>query len=179
MCMYTTKQRTLILTISSLSAFTSIPVPCRQHDLRLSLNRYETVPKGDETVQKLLSTVKMHDPETLQLVPCADDWVVNFIRHKKRETFFMEGKYMVTVTTVKEHNVNWKEMRPGDSTVVKPKDYNEPHMEVEVRPVLTTYLCCLHQTICQPLSTDKCICWPILHSLRVFPSFVCFRLCSV
>ena len=70
----------------------------------------------------------------------------------------MEGKYMVTVTTVKEHNVNWKEMRPGDSTVVKPKDYNEPHMEVEVRPVLTTYLCCLHQTICQPLSTDKCIC---------------------
>ena len=122
-----------------MSVFTSIPVPCRQHDLRLSLNRYETVPKVDETVQKVLSTVKMCDPETLQLVPRADDWVVNFIRHKKRETFFIEGKYMVTVTTVKEHDVNWKEMRPGDSINVKPEDYNEPHMEVEVRPVLTLY----------------------------------------
>ena len=74
----------------------------------------------------------MCDPETLQLVPRADDWVVNFIRHKKRETFFIEGKYMVTVTTVKERNVNWKEMRRGVSTVVKPEEYNEPHMEVEV-----------------------------------------------
>ena len=122
----------------------------------------------------------MCDPETLQLVPRADDWVVNFIRHKKRETFFIEGKYMVTVTTVKEHDVNWKEMRPGDSINVKPEDYNEPHMEVEVRPVvnslLGTYLRCLYQTICQSLSTDKCICWPILHSLipRLSPPFFVF-----
>ena len=74
----------------------------------------------------------MCDPGTLQFVPHADDWVIRFIRHKKRETFFIESKYMVTVTTVKEHNVDWKEMRPGEPTVVKPEDYNEPHMEVEV-----------------------------------------------
>ena len=66
------------------------------------------------------------------MVPRADNWVVNFIRHKKRETFFIEGNYMVTVTTVREHNVKWKEMRSGVPTVVKPEDYNEPHMEVEV-----------------------------------------------
>lgn len=96
------------------------------------MSRYETVPKGDETVQKLLSTVKMRDPETLELVPRADDWVVNLIRHKKRETFFYDEKYVVTVTTVKEHIVNWKEMRRGVPTVVKPEEYNEPHMEVEV-----------------------------------------------
>ena len=65
-------------------------------------------------------------------MPRADDWVINFIRHKKRETFFIEGKFMVTVTTVKEHDVNWKEMHPDVPTVVKPEDYNEPHMEVEV-----------------------------------------------
>ena len=74
----------------------------------------------------------MCDPETLQLVPRADDWVIRFIRHKKRETFFIEGNYMVTVTTVKEHNVDWKEMHHGEPTVVKAEDYNEPHMEVEV-----------------------------------------------
>ena len=73
----------------------------------------------------------MCDPGTLQLVPRADDWVIRFIRHKKRETFFYDKKYMVTVTTVKEHNVDWKEMGPGVPTVVKPEDY-EPHMEVEV-----------------------------------------------
>ena len=74
----------------------------------------------------------MHDPETLQLVPRADDWVIRFIRHKKRETFFYDEKYMVTVTSVKEHDVNWKEMRSNEPIVVKPEDYDEPHMEVEV-----------------------------------------------
>jgi len=75
----------------------------------------------------------MPKPGTLKFIPRADEWNVNFIRYKRRETFFLDEKYMVTVTTVKEHCVDWREMRSGESVDVAPENYEKPHMEVEVR----------------------------------------------
>lgn len=72
----------------------------------------------------------MPNPETLKCVPHADEWVIKFIRHKRRETFFLDEKYMVTVTEVKEHSLKW--MPRGASIVIGPEDYDKPHMEVEV-----------------------------------------------
>ena len=103
---------------------------CRKHDIRLGLNRFETVPEGDSTIQKLFKTLTMPNPETLECVPRTDEWVINFIRHKRRETFFLDEKYMVTVTEVKERSIKW--MPHGTSIVIGPEDYDKPHMEVEV-----------------------------------------------
>jgi len=103
---------------------------CRKHDIRLGLNRFESVPKRDSTIQKLLRTITMPNPETLAFIPHTDEWVIDFIRHKRRETFFLDEKYMVTVTEVKECQIKWM---PCDERIfIGPKDYDKPHMEVEV-----------------------------------------------
>lgn len=82
----------------------------------------------------------MPKPGTLKFIPRADEWSVNFIRHKQREVFFLEEKYMVTVTTVMEHCVNWREMRSGVPINVAPEDYDKPRIEIEVRFMLRLLL---------------------------------------
>lgn len=107
----------------------------RQHDLRLSLNRYKTLPSSDPIVEKFLTTLTMPEPGTLSFVPQAVDkeWSLRILRHKKRKAYFFHGfdkKYVVTVTTVGEFTVP-EGKYIGETITVKPSNY-DLHTEAEV-----------------------------------------------
>lgn len=110
-------------------------LPCRQHDVRLSLSQMEIVPPTDPLyplVQRLFETITFTDPTvpTVTLVPCTEEWAVSFIRRKKRTMYILDGKYMVTVSSIQEYRPKWENLDKGDVVSVEP--YYGKHTEVEV-----------------------------------------------
>ena len=110
---------------------------CRKHDIRVTLNHYEMV-KPDHrlyrTVNNLIRTLTLSSPDdcTIGLVPRTENWNVHFIRHKKRHTYVLEDKYMVTISLIRECVLNWPRGRNDEPLDVTPDLYNETHTEVEV-----------------------------------------------
>ena len=102
----------------------------------MTLNYYEVMTVGSpeyEVVEKLVRTVSLSDPEkrTISLETRTDDWNVNFIRHKMREEYRINDKYMVTVTTIREYQFNEE---PFNTLVpVTPDRYYKTHTEIEVK----------------------------------------------
>ena len=118
-----------------LNVISELLLPCRQHDIRLSLNHLQIVLDTDphyRPVKRLLKTVTYSDPGTLTFVASAQDWTVNYIRHKVRKGYVVDDKYIVTVSNVREYRVDWEKLDPDSLLTVKPEDY-ETHSEVEVR----------------------------------------------
>ena len=108
----------------------------RNHDIRMTLNYYEVMNAGSpeyEVVEKLVRTVSLSDPEmrTITLETRTDDWNVNFIRHKTREAYRIDDKYMVTVTTIRECQII--EEHFNTLVPVTPDRYFETHTEIEVK----------------------------------------------
>ena len=108
---------------------------CRRHDMRMALNYYEVVNEDYpeyETVQQLLRTISLSDPDraTITLVPSTEDWSVNFIRHKKRETYRLDENYLVTITAIREYQL--KKTPQHQRLDITPDCYNEEHNEMEV-----------------------------------------------
>ena len=98
----------------------------------MSLNYYEVVNMGSpeyEVVERLVRTVSLSDPEkrTITLETRTDDWNVNFIRHKMRETYRIDDKYMVTVTAIRECQFNEELFN-----TITPDRYRKTHTEIEV-----------------------------------------------
>jgi hypothetical protein len=106
----------------------------RNHDIRMTLNYYEVMTAGSpeyEVVEKLVRTVSLSDPEkrTISLETRTDDWNVNFIRHKTREAYRIDDKYIVTVTCVRECQFN--EQLSNTYVSVTPDLYHKTHTEIE------------------------------------------------
>ena len=102
----------------------------------MTLNYYEVMTAGSpkyEVVEKLVRTVSLSDPEkrTISLETGTDDWNVNFIRHKMREAYRIDDKYIVTVTCVRECQFN--EQLSNTYVSVTPNLYHETRAEVEVK----------------------------------------------
>ena len=83
-------------------------------------------------VEQLVNTLSLSDPDngSISLQTNADDWSVYVIRHKKRKTYLMDNKYILTVTVVQECKLSHQPL----NTVVEltPDFYSEPHTEIEV-----------------------------------------------
>ena len=113
---------------------------CREHDIRISLNYFEMM-NADPTdpeyklVEQLMKTLSLSDPNEgiISLVARAQDWNVNFIRHKKRETYNIDDKYIVTVTDIRECQL--KQQPQNEKISVKSDWYVENHTELEVHIV--------------------------------------------
>ena len=109
--------------------------PYRVHDVRITLNYYEVVDQNApeyEVVKRLLKTVSLPNPDeaTISLVTRSENWNVNFIRHKKKEAFHVDEKYLVSVTHIRECQF---EKEPSNEYVsITPDRYNDEHIEVEV-----------------------------------------------
>ena len=101
----------------------------------MTLNYCEVINQDsqeNEIVQRLLSTVSLSDPDkgTITLSARTEDWNVNFIRHKKRESYSVDDKYSVTVTAIRECQL---ENKPFNMCVdVTPELYKAQHVEMEV-----------------------------------------------
>ena len=77
-----------------------------------------------------MKTLSLSDPDTITLKTNTDDWSVNFIRHKKREAYNIDDKHVLTVTEIRECQL---EDKPQNEFVsMHPDCYVEPHTEIEV-----------------------------------------------
>ena len=86
-----------------------------------------------EVVEKLVRTVSLSDPEkrTISLETRTDDWKVNFIRHKTREAYRIDDKYVVTVAAIRESQFN--KQLSNTYVSVTPDLYHKTHTEIEVK----------------------------------------------
>ena len=110
---------------------------CRKHDVRTILKHYEVVKPDHQlchTVNSLIRTLTLSSPDdcTISLVPRTENWNVHFIRHKKRHTYVLEDKYMVTVSLIRECLLDWPRAKTDELLDVTPDLYNKTHTEVEV-----------------------------------------------
>ena len=111
-----------------------IPIPYREHDVRISLNRLEIVPETHPlygVAHRLFQSLRIAKPGTLEFIPCADDWNVEFIRHKKRTAYVIDDECMVTITAIQEYRTDWEKLPKGKAVTVNFNDFPE-HIEVEV-----------------------------------------------
>ena len=89
-------------------------------------------------VQRLIDSMVLSDPDsaTISFVPKTNTWNTTFIRHKKRNTYILGGKYMITVSSIRESVQNWVKALDSTGTDeridITPSLYKKPHMEVEV-----------------------------------------------
>ena len=82
-------------------------------------------------VENLIRTLSLSDADKgiITLQTYTDDWSVNFIRHKKREAYCVDDKHVLTVTFVRECQL---EKQPRNELVsIHPDYYCEPHTEIE------------------------------------------------
>ena len=103
----------------------------------MTLNHYELVrPEHPQysTVNHLIRTLTLSSPDndTISFVPKTEEWNVDFIRHKKRHTYVLDDKYMVTVSSIRECRIDWTRARSDEILDVTPDLYNETHTEIEV-----------------------------------------------
>ena len=85
-------------------------------------------------VNNLIHTLTLSSPDdsTISFVPRTENWNVHFIRHKKRHTYVLDGKYMVTISLIREYVLDWPRARNDEPLDVTPNLYNETHTEIEV-----------------------------------------------
>ena len=112
----------------------------------MTLNYCEVMTVGSpeyEVVERLVRTVSLSDPEkrTITLETRTDDWNVNFIRHKTREAYRIEDKYIATVTAIRECQFN---EQPSNTYVSVTPDLYYTHTEIEVKNGVSTNTCILN-----------------------------------
>lgn len=131
----------------------------------MTLNHYEVV-KPDHpqysTVNHLIHTLTLSNPDdcTITFVSMTENSNVHFIRHKKRHTYTLEDKYMITVSLIRECPLDWHKARTDESLDVTPDLYNETHTEVEVS--LYIFAQSLYNII---------LCSPLPYLVLLFPFF--------
>ena len=111
----------------------------------MSLSYHKVVQTGSTehaVVEKLVKTVSLSElDETIILVTKTDDWCVNFIRHKKRETYHHKNKYLVNVTDVAECQLR-KEHQIKEPVAISPENYGTHRTECEVMSIIFIKGCC-------------------------------------
>ena len=115
--------------------------------MRVSLNSIEIDSPDNPTVQNFLATVTMpaESDDIVSFVALGPDeeWTVRMLRHKTRKAYFLSSdaeivdersrsKYMVTVSAVREYELQRDDLKSCDTIEVGPGDARG-HIELEVR----------------------------------------------
>lgn len=110
----------------------------RNHDVRVSLNSYQTAPPDDPTVQNFVSTVYETEPNTLAFVPQAHnkEWTARMVRYKKRHAYSYGSNknYIITFSIINTYDIKADDLDPTSKQnvlTIKPDDWKE-HYELEV-----------------------------------------------
>eukprot|EP00731_Ephydatia_muelleri_P026081 Em0018g181a len=119
------------------AVFNILCVQSRMHDFRLELGLQETVWKNDThftIIQEMVRMVSAAVPGELTLVPCTNNWTVEFIRHKRRSSYILapDNMHMVTVSQITEHEVKCGACQAGDQLPISLNGSENNHWEVEL-----------------------------------------------
>ena len=103
----------------------------------MALSHYEVVKAESPehaAIEQLLKTMSLSelDNETITLITKTDDWCVNFIRHKKRETYHYKDKYLITITEVSECKLERDDQKNTEVPIYPEKYRGMDHIECEV-----------------------------------------------
>ena len=112
--------------------------------MRVSLNSIDIDSPDNPTVQNFLATVTMPEDDVISFVPLGPDeeWTVRMMRHKTRKAYFLSSdadivgdrsrsKYMVTVSAVREYEIQAEDLKSCDMLEVGPGEARG-HVELEV-----------------------------------------------
>ena len=79
-----------------------------------------------------MKTLSLSDPNEgiISLLARTQDWNVNFIRHKKRESYRIDDKHIVTVTDIRECQL--KDQQQDELVSINSDLYSKNHTELEV-----------------------------------------------
>ena len=112
--------------------------------MRVRLNSIEIDSPDNPIIQNFLATVTMPTDDVISFVPLGPDeeWTVRMLRHKTRKAYFLssdaeivddrsQSKYMVTVSVVREYELQREDLKSCDTIEVGPGDARE-HIELEV-----------------------------------------------
>ena len=110
----------------------------RDHDIRVSLNTYQSSEFDDPTIEEFVGTVHKPDPNTLAFVPqdYNKDWTTRIVRHKKRRAYSYgpNKNYIVTVSSIDTYDIKTEDLNQAlkhNVIKVKPEDWITHH-ELEV-----------------------------------------------
>ena len=102
-----------------------------------------------------MKTLSLSDPNEgiISLVARTQDWNVNFIRHKKRESYRIDDKHIVTVTDIRECQL--KDQQQDELVSINSDLYSKNHTELEVNhaclyssPHILTNIFCSYTIVC-------------------------------
>ena len=132
----------------------------RMHDFRLELGLQETVWKNDThftIIQEMVRMVSAAVPGELTLVPCTNNWTVEFIRHKRRSSYILapDNMHMVTVSHITEHEVKCGACQAGDQLPISLNGSENNHWEVEVYISFISQMCMLLHLDRSEVMVDK------------------------
>ena len=100
----------------------------------MSISKQEIVHEGDpsyKTAEMMLEKIKMTiGSDQLILTPCTDEWIIDIIRHKIKDTYVLNELYMVAISNVSEYNVKGWSCNEGEKKLLE--KYGDEHWELEV-----------------------------------------------
>ena len=100
----------------------------------MSISKQEIVHEGDpsyKTAEMMLEKIKVTiGSDQLILTPCTDEWVIDIIRHKIKDTYILNELYMVAISSVSEYNVKGWSCNEGEEKLLE--KYGDEHWELEV-----------------------------------------------
>ena len=78
----------------------------------------------------MVDTCNLIMTNELSLTPLTDEWLIDFIRHKTRDSYILDGVHLVTISEVFEYDVKgWSHNQGEQISLQRSKD---SHWELEV-----------------------------------------------
>eukprot|EP00731_Ephydatia_muelleri_P026069 Em0018g169a len=106
----------------------------RQHAYRMSISKQEIVHEEDpsyKTAEMMLEKIKVTiGSDQLILTPCTDEWIIDIIRHKIKDTYILNELYVVAISSVSEYNVKGWSCNEGEEKLLE--KYGDEHWELEL-----------------------------------------------
>ncbi len=104
----------------------------RQYDIRLSLNLFKVAKEQTppfRVAQEMLRTLRFLMPGKFNFVARTRQWSVGYIRNRKLTSYVIDGKYITSISEVREHTVEGSSL---DDTYTVNLQECEQHYEIEV-----------------------------------------------
>lgn len=123
---------------------TTFDIMClqRQHDFRVELSCHDTVQKDEpefSAITELVKSMSIATPGRLTFQPCTNMANIKLVRYKTQHTYVLEETLLITLSDVKEYEVDLKHIgreNQGELVDVELDDPDDHHWELETNSIL-------------------------------------------